>query len=209
MLLTYEEILPDIIINGGEVADYKGVVDFLEAVKSGGSDKLDDSSLGGVVYNFLKLSQDVNELSMATTTDEEQDGAAARIDKLLAQAKELQSTLSRTASLATDTKTARPASRFFSGVTVTSREMCLTNLCPPSRPWWCTSISSGWGVAVRGVLYRLRPAAIDEGVRKLKKTSELMFAWSTHPSLSSTSAQLNLQGVLGLRNFLRGTYGLA
>ena len=144
-LSTYEEILPDIIINGGEVADYKGVVDFLEAVKSGGSDKLDDSSLGGVVYNFLKLSQDVNELSMATTTDKEQDGAAARIDKLLARAKELQSTLSRAASLATDTKTARPASRFFSGVTVTSREMCLTNLCPPSRPWWCTSISSGWG----------------------------------------------------------------
>ena len=127
-LLTYEEVIPDIIINGGEVADYKGVVDFLEAVKSGGSDKLDDSSLGGVVYNFLKLSQDVNELSMATTTDEEQDGAAARIDKLLARAKELQSTLSRTASLATDTKTARPASRFFSGVTVTSREMCLTEL---------------------------------------------------------------------------------
>ena len=55
-LTIYDEILPEIIINGGHTTDHKGVINFLKAIKSDGSNTWDNTCLSGVVYNFLMLS---------------------------------------------------------------------------------------------------------------------------------------------------------
>lgn len=213
-LATYEEILPDIIIDGKQTTDHKGVIEFLEAIKSDTRNEWDDSCLGGMVYDFLMLSQNVNEVSTITAMDMQPDITATeqRIDKLLVQAKRLQTTLCRAAAIATTTKkTTQPASLFFGGMTITSSEMCLAEL---------TSAVSAMVVHLN--IFRMggspfemtsarhnNPQRLRKGGRKLKKTSELMFAWSNQTRDVSSPAQLNLKGVLGSRTILRGRYGLA
>jgi len=103
-LTTYEEILPEIIINGSHTTEYKLAIDFLSLIKENKTIELDESSLGGVVYDFQILSQSVNELStiiMKNREEEKQDADAAvatateqRIDALLEIAERLLTNLS-------------------------------------------------------------------------------------------------------------------
>jgi len=213
-LTTYEEILPDIIINGEQATDHKGVMEFLEVVKSETGNEWDASRLGGMVYDFLILSQNINEIATVTAMDVQQDVTATEecIDKLLVHAERLHTTLCNSVAIANTTRTTQPTSRFFGGMTMTSREMCLAELTSAvsamvvhlnifrmgGSPFEATSTS-------HNNRQRLR-----KGGRKLKKTSELMFAWSNQTrDVLSAPAQLNLKGVLGSRTILRGTYGLA
>jgi len=212
-LTTYEEIIPDIIINGDQMTDHKCVIEFLEVIKSETRNEWDISRLGGMVYEFLILSKNVNEVAIATTMDAQQDITVIeeRIDELLLKAERLQTALYRAAVIATTTLSQR-TSRFFGGMTTTSREMCLAEL---------TSAVSAMVLHLN--IFRMGGSPFEapstshnnrqrlrKGGRKLKKTSELMYAWSNQArDVLSSSARLNLKGVLGSRTILRGTYGLA
>jgi len=167
-LTIYEKILPDILVDGGG-ANYQEVIDFLGKVKSNKMTSWDSLSFSGVIYDFLKLCQVVRGLPIGISIG---DPSEERFDELLLQAERLQSTLP---------KRKKKNSLFFNSTTRASQEMCVAEVS--------TAVSA---IIVHLVILKQRCPQFETGVtshdkrgiRKLRKKSELIFAWSNQSKKS-------------------------
>jgi len=189
-LSTYEEILPDILFDGSGTY-YQEVIDFLDSVKSHKLNEWDNLSLSGIMHDFLKLSQDVYDMSIVDFNGEL---SKDMFDELLVQTGKLQAKLPRPMD--------KKSNFFFNGITRVSQEICLAEISAA-----LSAIVVHLNTVRQGCLpFELIQSSWSQTfLRGVEKTSELVFTWSNQTSKLS---QLQFKGVIGARTILRGAYGV-